>query len=438
MNLILAADAAKVLNRELIDDQVESAQFYLRAKEDCYFFGLNGFLNEYLSKPITYSDLDEAKTVLSARGQRSESIVRGWETIIRECDGYLPLSIRAVEEGSFVKGGEVLLTVECYRKDMIWLLYHIDSLILKSIWYPTTMLTKMLGIREVLDDWSNITGGQEPKIVYDITGRACPGNSCETAAASVKLAFPDFDSLSADLYLNRNYLKSIAFSPERYLLEHNIITTWEDEKDYFKYLNKVPNNSEIVCLIDTYNLWSCFSLLVCDEIKQLAAEKNLTLFICPDSSESFTETLDVVGQMIEKYGEMNDDGYKVLPPQYRVVQMGVTQDMVGRLSVRARKMGYGIDNFAFGFEDSVLQSGMSRNTLGFEFKLCAVRKDGFWFGKGKDPVHKPHQRTLNGLQFMTNEKTKFLNGNLIDQNSYISVIKNLSESGLRSFTLTTL
>ncbi|CDT54095.1 putative Nicotinamide phosphoribosyltransferase [Vibrio coralliirubri] len=423
MNLILACDAAKVLNRDLIDREIKAAQFYLRAKKDCYFFGISAFVQQFLKQPVTQDHLNEAKRVLAARGERDLEFIKGWERIVKDHGGYLPISIRSVEEGLFVPGGEVMLTVECYSSDFIWLLYQLDSLLLRSIWYPSTMLTKMMGIREILDDWKSLSGHDEHKIVYDITGRACPSMSCELASSATKLAFPSFDSISADLFLEQYYERPLRFAPRRYLLEHNVIIGWQSEKDYLKYLEELPDYSDVICIIDTYNVWSCFSLLVCDDIKRLAREKNLTLYICPDSSESVTETIRVVKKMLELYGTKNQEGYKVLPKEYRVVQTGMTEVMASRLSLKCRQMGISSDNFAFMLEDSALQEEVSRNTYQFEYKMCAVKKEA-WLNVSKHPG--TDHETLSGLQFIGEQTIKYLDGNVINQNKFTQIDTNIN------------
>lgn len=64
---------------------------------DCVFFGLQVFLKEVMSKPITQKDIDQATTIFAAHGVPFNR--EGWQYILDTHNGYLPLSIQALEEG---------------------------------------------------------------------------------------------------------------------------------------------------------------------------------------------------------------------------------------------------------------------------------------------------------------------------------------------------
>ncbi len=58
------------------------------------FFGLQMFIKEYLSDPITLEDIDEAERMITAHGMPFNR--DGWEMIVNEFGGYLPIEIVAV------------------------------------------------------------------------------------------------------------------------------------------------------------------------------------------------------------------------------------------------------------------------------------------------------------------------------------------------------
>ena len=69
------------------------------------FFGLQIFIKEYLTKPITQEDILLAEEIITAHG---EPFYReGWEYILEHHNGYLPLRIKAVAEGTVVPVGNV-------------------------------------------------------------------------------------------------------------------------------------------------------------------------------------------------------------------------------------------------------------------------------------------------------------------------------------------
>ena len=59
------------------------------------FFGLQAYLKEYLSVPVTQEDIDYAAKVYAAHGDPFNR--EGWEYVLKEHGGYLPVKISAVQ-----------------------------------------------------------------------------------------------------------------------------------------------------------------------------------------------------------------------------------------------------------------------------------------------------------------------------------------------------
>src|SRR5262245_60102063 len=72
------------------------------------FFGLQYILKRYFTQRVTMEMVEEADEFLRAHG---EPFPRdGWEYVVRELDGHLPVKIRAVPEGAVVPTHNVLIT----------------------------------------------------------------------------------------------------------------------------------------------------------------------------------------------------------------------------------------------------------------------------------------------------------------------------------------
>ena len=113
---------------------------YIEARKgdyDVVFFGLQAFIKEYLSTPITHQDIDEAEKVIQAHGLTFNRA--GWEHLIEKHDGYLPLRIQAVPEGSIVPVSNVVCQVINTDPEFYWLPSYIETALLRAIWYPSTV-----------------------------------------------------------------------------------------------------------------------------------------------------------------------------------------------------------------------------------------------------------------------------------------------------------
>lgn len=74
-NFILNTDSYKTShwvqyppNTEYVSSYIEARGTSSDAFKQVLFFGLQAFLKEYLSKPISQADIDEAKVLLAAHG----------------------------------------------------------------------------------------------------------------------------------------------------------------------------------------------------------------------------------------------------------------------------------------------------------------------------------------------------------------------------------
>ena len=69
---------------------------------------------------------------------------KGWEYIVREHDGKLPLLVRAVREGTRVPVRNVLFTVENTDENTPWLGSYVESLLMHTWWVKNTPFTSKL------------------------------------------------------------------------------------------------------------------------------------------------------------------------------------------------------------------------------------------------------------------------------------------------------
>jgi nicotinamide phosphoribosyltransferase len=140
-NLILNVDSYKASHWLQYPPNTQFVYSYIESRGGKYsvtiLFGLQMFLKEYLSKPITMEMIDEAETFLNAHGEPFNR--KGWEHIVNKHHGILPLEIKAVPEGMIVPTHNVLVTVENTDPECFWLTSYIETALLRAVWYGTTV-----------------------------------------------------------------------------------------------------------------------------------------------------------------------------------------------------------------------------------------------------------------------------------------------------------
>lgn len=367
------------------------------------FFGLQGFLKQYLSKPVTAEQVDEAAEFWAAHG---EPFYReGWDYIVREHAGILPVIIRAVPEGTVVPTHNVLITVENTDPKCFWLTSFLETAILRSVWYPTTVATVSWHVRQSI--FTALVKSSEaplPQINWkcqDFGARGC--SSMETAAiggAAHLVNFSGSDTVSGILYARRFYGAPMAgFSIPA--AEHSTITAWGRDGETAAYANMLEQFAKPGALVavvsDSYDLMHAVREIWGGELRERIVNSGATLVVRPDSGDPLTVPVDVVEALGERFGfTTNSLGYRVLPDCVRVIQGdGINVDSLPQILDNLLERGWSADNMAFGMGGGLLQQ-VNRDTQKFAMKASACEVDGVWRDVFKDPVTDPGKRSKRG------------------------------------------
>ena len=157
MNTLLLTDVYKLGHMEQYPEGTEYTYSYLQARTakelpKTVFFGLQYYLEEYLSKPITHADADE---FLAVRESVLGPTPEGVKTRIRDLAdlGFWPLSIKAVPEGEVMPVQNVLMTITNTIPGFGWCVGYVESLLLK-VWNTTTVASYSLKLRELVTSYA--------------------------------------------------------------------------------------------------------------------------------------------------------------------------------------------------------------------------------------------------------------------------------------------
>ena len=411
------------------------------------FFGLQIFLKEYLTKQFTQEDIDLAELIVTAHGEPFYR--QGWEYILHEHNGYLPLRIKAVPEGTVIPVKNVLATVENTDSNCAWLTSFVETAMLRAVWYPTTVATNSYESKRIILDYLNKTG--DPSLIdFKLHDFGARGVSSFESAGIGGLAhlvnFMGTDTITALLYGREYYNINVAgFSIPA--MEHSTVTSWgrEHEVDSFRNMVKLYGKpgSLFACVSDSYNIYeACHKWGT--ELKEDVINSGATLVVRPDSGyppEVVVECLKILDQ---HYGNtVNEKGFKVLN-HVRIIQGdGITQATIDRILYRAMTAGYSADNIAFGQGGKLLQ-GVDRDTQKFAMKCSSIVVNGEQRDVFKSPITDMGKESKKGrITLYQNDEgyytdlegrtdatevleTVFENGKLIKEYTFDEVRKNAS------------
>lgn len=384
--------------------------------DETVFFGLQMFLKEYLSNPITSEMIDEAESFWKAHGEPFN--VEGWRYILNKHDGYLPLEIEAVPEGLVLPTKNVLVQVRNTDPLCFWLTSYIETALLRAVWYPTTVATNSFMIKKIIKHYLDLTADDpEAEIMFKLHDFGSRGVSSKESAgiggAAHLVNFMGTDTVEGVLAVRRYYGEDMAgFSIPA--SEHSTITSWggpEKEIDAFNnMLDQFAKPGKLVaCVSDSYDIWNACENLWGDKLKQKIIDSGATLIVRPDSGDPRIVPVAVIEVLMEKFGyEVNSKGYKVLPSYIRVIQGdGVNIDSIADILNLMWGKKLSASNIAFGQGGALLQQ-LDRDTLMFAMKCSAIQVDGKYIDVWKKPVTDSGKDSKKGrLKLFINDKGEY-------------------------------
>jgi len=404
-NILLNTDSYKVSMFKQYPQGTTGVYSYIESRGGRYdrtvFFGLQAFIKEYLLEPITQADIDIADEILTAHGEPFNRA--GWQYILDKHNGYLPVVIRAVPEGTVVPVKNVLATIENTDPECYWLTTYLETALLRAVWYPTTVATQSWTIKRVILDYLEKTG--DPTLIdfklHDFGARGVSSmESAGIGGAAHLVNFMGTDTITGILYAREYYNAGISgFSIPA--AEHSTITSWGRENEVKAYENMLAQFAKpgaIVAVVsDSYDIYNAASKLWGEELREKVVASGATVVIRPDSGDPLTVNQQLIEILGEKFGyTKNSKGFKVLN-NVRLIQ----GDGVNELTIRSilggfMAMGWSADNIAFGMGGALLQA-IDRDTQKFAMKCSAVEiGSGNWIDVQKDPITDPGKKSKAG------------------------------------------
>lgn len=394
-NLLLNTDSYKASHWLQYPPGTDATFFYVESRGGVHdrtvFFGLQAILKEYLAKPITHADIDEARDLFAAHGEPFNET--GWRYIVDRHGGLMPIRIRAVPEGTVVPTHQALVTIESTDPDAYWVPSYLETLLLR-LWYPVTVATiswhAKQTIRQFLERTSDDPEGQLPFKLHDFGARGV--SSTESAAfggAAHLVNFLGTDTVSGLLLAKRYYHEPMAgFSIPA--AEHSTITSWGREHEVDAYRNMLTQFGKpgaIVAVVsDSYDIFHAIREHWGKTLREEVIASGATLVVRPDSGDPVDVVHQCVTLLDEAFGHtVNSKGFKVLN-HVRVIQGdGINPTSIRAILERITSYGYATDNLAFGMGGALLQR-LDRDTQKFALKCSAARVNGEWIDVYKDPV----------------------------------------------------
>ena len=416
-NLILNSDSYKYSQFNQYPAGTEYVYSYIESRggswDSTVYFGLQAFIKQYLTTPITQKNIDDAEAIITAHGEPFNR--EGWEYILNELGGKLPISIKSAPEGRVIPIRNVLATIVNTDPKCAWLTSFLETALLRAIWYPTTIATNSYESKKIILDYLEKTG--DPSLIdfklHDFGARGVSSmESAGLGAAAHLINFSGTDTITGILYAREYYNADIAgFSIPA--MEHSTVTSWGKENEVDSYRNMVKQNAKqggiFACVSDSYDIYKACELWG-TVLKQDVLDSGATLVVRPDSGNPSEVVVKCLYILEKHFGSTtNSKGFRVLNPAVRILQGdGIDHASIRSILFCMELAGFSADNVAFGQGGALLQI-VNRDTMQWAMKCSAIGvreystdrdhgpfKSLVWRDVYKDPVTDSGKRSKRG------------------------------------------
>ena len=438
-NIILLTDSYKVSHYQQYPKGTSQIYSYFESRggkfEDVTFFGLQFLLKEYLAgEVVSQAKIDRAAKLFTAHfGNEKLFNKAGWEYILHQHQGRLPIRIKAVPEGKVIPVHNVMMTVENTDPNCFWLTNFLETLLLQ-LWYPCTVATISREVRKVILQYLSATG--DPSTIdfklHDFGFRGVSSvDSAGIGGASHLINFMGTDTVAALTFIQEYYgNQDDMFGFSIPAAEHSTITSWGQSQEVAAYQNMLEQYPEglVAVVSDSYDIYNACEKLWGEVLKNQILGRKGTLVVRPDSGEPKDVVLKVAEILGEKIGfAVNEKGYKVLNPNIRIIQGdGVNYESIGDILENLKNHGWSADNVAFGMGGALLQK-VNRDTQKFAFKCSSATVNGEDRVVFKDPITDHGKISKKGRLKLVYENQKYQTRNL--EESGDDVLETIFENG---------
>lgn len=325
--------------------------------------------------------------------------------------GYLPLEIKALEEGVRVPLRVPMLTIENTHPDFFWLTNYVETIMSASLWMPMTSATIAARLRDQINFWVAKSGGNTAGAAFqghDFAMRGMPGREASVISGMGHLiAFTGSDNIPAILGVQDYYPTDEWIAGGVPATEHSVMCAGgkdDEQETYLRLINIYP--SGILSIVsDTWDYWNVITNVLPALNNEIMARDG-KLVVRPDSGDpadiicgvntrllgdelsTFTDaqikgSIELLWDIFG--GTVNEAGYKVLDSHIGLIYGdAMNYDRIEDIASRLESKGFATENVVFGIGSYNYQY-QTRDTFSFAMKATSVTINGIEKAIFKDP-----------------------------------------------------
>jgi nicotinamide phosphoribosyltransferase len=367
---------------------------------------------------ITHAMIDEAE--IEANEQGYEFNRAGWERIVTECDGKLPIAMYGVEEGRVVHPQTPIAMFTNTKPGFAWLASDIETWSQGIIWKMSSVASVCRAARLKIRAGMIKSGADLAWLDYKLHNfgdRATTPEDAIMAGIAHAMLFNGSDCLRANGYIKTIYHTNEAYLSSVEATEHSTMCMNSNaaEKDDFGAAEMAVTRLEAVvkrvkqkyigiplmsAVIDTYDSRRFVREYLGTRLKDRILASGGKFVARPDSGDVAVEPGLVAKDWEDTVGlaGYTSTGYKILNPAVGVLQGdGIRLNTIDAVQEGFMSAGYSWDNFVLGMGHGTTND-VSRDDFSFSMKAMAFSRDGkSWTRLLKEPKTDLSKKSLSGL-----------------------------------------
>lgn len=415
---------------------------------------------------ITVEMIDEAE--IETTNQGYEFNRAGWEYIVANYDGYLPLRVDGVPEGTLIDPQTPVITFINTDPKVGWLPSYLENWAQGIVWVMSEDATLHRKGRSIFRELMIETGSDLNYLDYKIhnfgdRGARSPEEAPVLSGISHAALFNGSDCARVNRYIKAIYGSNNngdVYTTSIEAFEHTTTMLASDvaNKDDFGAAVRAVERLEAVVArtkrgigiplisvpIDTYDSERFAAEYIGERLRERIIASGGTLVGRPDSGDIYEEPGKIGRIFAEKFGTtVNSKGYNTLHPAIAVIQGdGVNIETTeGIVRAYITTSGNSLDGFVVGMGGGAT-NWTKRDDASFSQKATAYSFDGeHWFPLLKDPITDRKKKSISGLVFVDRDNVvrtvlataALVEGTLFEDNpNWVNYYSNRRELG-RSF-----
>lgn len=441
-----------------------SVKYMPKQAQSIVVFGIQ-YTMKYIDDLFRENFFSRDKNVVCSELQKHLNSYLGTEYNISHFEalydlGYLPIEVRAIEEGTIIEAKIPVLTIHNTLPEFYWLTNFLETLISTTLWKPMHSASMSYAYNKIVRKYALETDKENIGFTdfqcHDFSMRGM--QSLDSAIASglgFLVCSKGTDTLPV-LQASEYYYgaSDVAFSVPA--SEHAVMTAYgkEDEITSFSRILDLYPTGIVSMVSDQFDLWKVLTVYLPQLKDKIMARQGKAVFrpdsgdpadiLCGKKWDSEQNPYDENADAIEKGviellwdvfgGTVNEQGYKVLDPHVGAIYGdSITLDRAEEICERLKEKGFASTNVVFGV-GSYSMGYATRDSQGSAVKATYIEKKVKVTGRNmggnyevvgveifKDPI------TDDGTKKSAKGLLAVFDGKLKDQCSWAEVNSELNE-----------